>query len=126
MAQTDYLRIFFQQFHSVVDELTRMFPSERNFSMFKTFLGLLQKTNPTLVISTFHNEVTNKYDDLITERDESFLESYTGAEYGADVADIITTLRPYWSTLSKESKSCLWQYMFVLKELTKRYYAQDR
>lgn len=126
MSAPVLLKTFFHQFTEVVDQLIGMFPDDHNFKMFKTFLGMLQKTNPTLVISTFHEHVTTKYETQINSRDEEFLVSYTPAEYGSDVADIISSLRPHWTTLSSTSKDALWQYIFILKELTKKYYALQK
>jgi hypothetical protein len=39
--------------------------------------------------------------------------------------DIISKIRGYWLTLSPESKDCMWQYIYILKELCKRYYAEE-
>lgn len=118
-----YLKSFFNQFNEVVQQLEDMFPEDADFRTFRTFLGMLQRTNPTVVISTFHSHVTVKFSDQIKNRDENFMTSYTPAEYGSDVTDIIGKVRGYWSTLSDSSKDCLWQYMFVLTELTKRYHS---
>lgn len=116
------LKTFFHQFIEVVDQLISMFPGDQNFKIFKTFLGMLQKTNPTLVISTFYEHVVTKYERQINSRDEDFLVSYVPAEYGSDVTDIITSLRPHWQSLSDTSKDALWQYIFILKEVSKKYY----
>jgi hypothetical protein len=123
MSAPVILKTFFHQFTEVVDQLIGMFPDDQNFKIFKTFLGMLQRTNPTIVISTFYEHVAQKYETQINSRDEAFLTSYTPVEYGVDVTDIISSLRPYWETLSGESKDALWQYIYILKELSKRYYA---
>jgi hypothetical protein len=124
MSSATLLKTFFHQFNEVVDQLVDMFPADQNFKIFKTFLGMLSRTNPTLVISTFHEHVAMKYESQINLRDEKFLVSYTPAEYGSDVTDIIASLRPHWSTLSRQSKDALWQYIYILKELSKKYYEQ--
>lgn len=126
MSSAVLLKTFFHQFNEVVDQLIGMFPDDQNFRIFKTFLSMLQKTNPTLVISTFYEHVTTKYETQIDARDEDFLVSYTPAEYGSDVTDIITSLRPHWQTLSVSSKDALWQYIFILKELSKKYYEREK
>lgn len=126
MSTTIILKTFFHQFNEVVDQLIGMFPDDQNFKMFKTFLGMLQRTNPTIVISTFYEHVSTKYEKQIDSRDENFLVSYTPADYGADVTDIISSLRPYWKSLSTTSKDALWQYIYILKELTKKYYEQQK
>ncbi|NBR60672.1 hypothetical protein EB118_02815 [bacterium] len=122
MSQAIILKTFFHQLVEVVDQLVEMFPGDQNFKIFKTFLTMLQRSNPTLVISTFYEHVTKKYEKQIDARDEEFLTSYEPAEYGSDVTDILASVRPHWKSLSQESKGSLWQYIYILKELSKKYY----
>lgn len=117
------LKTFFHQLIEVVDQLAEMFPEDQNFRVFKTCITMLQKSNPTLVISNFHEHVSIKYESQINNRDEKFLTSYVPQEYGSDVTDVIESLRPHWAELGENSKASLWQYLFILKELTKKYYA---
>lgn len=126
MSSPILLKTFFHQFGEVVNQLIEMFPNDQNFKMFKTFLAMLQRTNPTLVISTFYEHVSTKYENQINSRDEEFLISYTPAEYGSDVTDVISSLRPHWQSLSDASKDALWQYIYILKEISKRYYEQKK
>lgn len=126
MSSPILLKTFFHQFGEVVNQLIEMFPNDQNFKMFKTFLAMLQRTNPTLVISTFYEHVSTKYENQINSRDEEFLVSYTPAEYGSDVTDVISSLRPHWQSLSNASKDALWQYIYILKEISKRYYEQKK
>lgn len=126
MSSPILLKTFFHQFGEVVNQLIEMFPNDQNFKMFKTFLAMLQRTNPTLVISTFYEHVSAKYENQINSRDEEFLISYTPAEYGSDVTDVISSLRPHWQSLSDASKDALWQYIYILKEISKRYYEQKK
>jgi hypothetical protein len=123
MTQQVILKTFFHQLVEVVDQLIEMFPTDQNFKIFKTFIGMLQKSNPTLVISTFHEHVSQKYEKQIDSRNEEFLTSYKPIEYGADVTDILASVRPHWNTLSQSSRDSLWMYIYILKELTKKYYA---
>lgn len=120
-----YLVTFFRQFDAVVNQLVEMFPEDQDFKVFRTFLGMLQKTNPTMIIGTFHEHVVLPFEDKINARDETFIMSYTPANYGSDTIDIITKIRGYWETLSPESRDCMWQYIYILKELCKRYYSEE-
>ena len=115
-------KAFFSQFLMLTTSLQDMFPDDSDFVTFHTFLNILQKTNPSMVIKTFYENVNMKYEAQIDSKDEKFIEDYKGGEYGSDVMDIVSKLKSYWSVLSTQSKASLWQYMYVLKELCKRAY----
>lgn len=114
-AQTFYI-----QLDAVVSNLVEMFPNDADFPTFKTFIGLLQKTNPSLVIQTFRENVGTPYEKQIDARDEKFLLDYKGVEYGSGVSDIVVKVKSYWEVLDAQTKDSLWQYMYILKELAKR------
>lgn len=118
-----YLKSFFNQLAEVVGELTEMFPEDADFKVFQTYLVMLQRTNPSMVIDTFYEFVTAKYETQINARDESFFLEYAAAEYTNDMPDIVTKIKSCWGVLSAESKAAIWQYIYILKELTKRYKA---
>jgi hypothetical protein len=115
-----YLKSFFHQLSEVVGELAEMFPEDQDFKVFQTYVSMLQRTNPSMVIDSFHEYVTLKYDDKITARDESFFLTYVTAEY-TDTPDIVAKIKSCWGVLSDPSKQAIWQYIYILKELTKRY-----
>lgn len=122
MAAATALKTFFVQMNTILENLSDMFPEDADFPTFKLFLGTLQKTNPGVVVKIFYENVTSKYEAQILARDEAFLTAYEGAEYGADVADIISKVKSYWSVLDDQTKDSLWQYMYILNELCKRAY----
>jgi hypothetical protein len=115
-----YLKSFFHQLSEVVGELAEMFPDDQDFKVFQTYVSMLQRTNPSMVIDSFHEYVTLKYDDKITARDESFFLTYVTAEY-TDTPDIVAKIKSCWGVLTEPSKEAIWQYIYILKELTKRY-----
>lgn len=124
MSQVVVLKTFFTQLTAVLDNLSEMFPDDADFPTFKTFIGMLQKTNPTVVVNTFHESVVIPYEDKIDSRDEKFLETYEGVEYGSDIVDITLKLKAYWAVLDTQTKDSIWQYLYILKELSKRAYTK--
>jgi hypothetical protein len=120
------LKAFYVQLGTVVSNLIDMFPEDIDFPTFQTFIAMLQKTNPSLVVNTVYEDVTVKYGDKIDARDETFLMEYQGHEYGNDVADIFTKVKNYWSVLDEQTKDSLWQYIYILKELSKRAYSKTK
>jgi len=123
MSSTIYLKSFFHQLSDVVGELADMFPDDPDFGVFKTYISLLQRTNPTMVIDTFHEHVGLKFENEINAKNEDFVLNYTATEYGSDGMDIVSKIKSYWSVLSAETKSAIWQYIYILKELAKKYKA---
>jgi len=122
MSSNVFLLAFLNHVDDLLNQLCLMFPNDGDFKTFKMFLGMLRKTNPVLILSSFHEHVTQKYESQIDNKDESFLLSYIPVEHGQDITDIIIKLRPYWTDISANSKDSLWKYFYTLKELTKRYY----
>lgn len=120
-----YMKTFFKQLMEFVSQLEEMFPDDPDFPVFQTFLGLVQRTNPQMILGTIREHVVDKYEAQITSRDEAFILSYDAKdEYTSDVMNIVAKLRMYWSTLSEPSKNAMWQYLHVLTQLCKRYYAE--
>jgi hypothetical protein len=124
MSKIVAINTFYAQITSILDWLIDMFPDDADFATSKTFVSIAKKTNPSLVINTFHEAVTVPYEDKINARDEAFLLEYKGAEYGNDAADIIVKMKGYWQDLDTQTKDSLWQYLYILKELTKRAYTE--
>jgi hypothetical protein len=114
-------KAFFSTLSDVVDHLIDMFPDDVDFMTFKTFIGMVQKSNPKIVINTFHEELS-KFEKYIDEKDEKFLLEYKAVNYGAEGADIFEKVKSYWSVLDDQTKDSLWQYFYILKELCKKAY----
>jgi len=123
MSATVYLKSFFHQLSDVVGELADMFPDDPDFGMFRNYIGLLQRTNPTMVIDTFYEHVALKFENQINAKNDEFLLSYSATEYGSEGMDIVGKIKSYWSVLSPDSRSAIWQYLYILKELAKKYKA---
>jgi hypothetical protein len=121
MSASTYLKSFFHQLSEVVGELTEMFPEDQDFKVFQTYVAMLQRTNPGMVVDTFHEHVAIKFESEIDAKNDDFFINYNAAEYGSDGMDIVSKIKTYWSVLSPETKTAIWQYIYILKELSKRY-----
>ena len=124
MSAVTYMRTFFKQLVEFVGQLEEMFPDDPDFAVFQTFLGLVQRTNPQMILATIREHVVDKYEAQIASRDEEFILNYNSSEYDSDVMNIVSKLRTYWKTLTEPSKNAMWQYLHVLTQLCKRYYAE--
>ena len=88
MSNIVAMKAFFATLGDVVDNLIDMFPDDADFRTFKTFIGMIQKANPSLVINTFYEELS-KFEKYIDAKDEKFLLEYKAVDYGAEGADIL-------------------------------------
>jgi len=119
MSKIAYLKGFYDQFYRFLEEMIDLYPDDPDFRTFDTFLRGVQKANPMTAVKVFY-ETTSKFATQIDARDESFFLKYDYAEYGGDTMDIIGKLSGYYTALSDDSRKAIWEYLIVLKELSKR------
>lgn len=119
-SRIGFIKAFYDQFNAFIGEMIELFPEDPDFRTFDTFLRLLSKTNPMQVVKLF-NEYSEKFKDKINSRDESFFLQYSyEEEVAGDMVDIVGKLSKYYQTLNSANKKCIWEYLFVLKELSKK------
>jgi hypothetical protein len=115
-----YLKSFFHQLGEITSELVEMFPDDPDFKVFQTYINMLKTTNPGLVVDSYY-DIVKKFDDQINARNDDFFLNYNTSEYGQEGVDIVAKIKLYWSVLSEESKKSIWDYIYILKELAKKY-----
>jgi hypothetical protein len=119
MSKIAYIKGFYDQFYKFLEEMIDLYPEDPDFRTFDTFLRGISKANPMSAVKVFH-ETSAKFAEKIDSRDESFFLKYDYTEYGGDTMDIIGKLSGYYTALTPESRKAIWEYLIVLKELSKR------
>ena len=119
MSKIAFAKAFYDQFYAFLKEMGEMYPEDTDFPTFETFLRMLQKSNPMKVIEVFHEQI-QKFSDQINRKDESYFLNYSYVEYGSNVTDVVGKLAGYFSAMTPDTKKCVWEYLFVLKELSKK------
>ena len=117
MSKIAFAKAFYEQFYSFLKEMGEMYPEDTDFPTFETFLRMLQKTNPMKVLEIFH-EQTQKFSEQINSKNEDFFLKYSYVEYGSNVTDVVGKLAGYFSAMTPDTKKCVWDYLYVLKELS--------
>ena len=112
---------FFNQFHSFLGELSRVFPQDEDFPSYDTALSLIQSLNPALVLSEFTNHVT-PFESMIREKNSDFFLKHDFSEFDPDntMDPIIKKLKGYWSEMSDANKDAIWKYIILLVDISKR------
>jgi hypothetical protein len=112
---------FFNQFHSFLGELARVFPEDEDFPVYDTTLTLIQKMNPILVLTEFTKHVI-PFETMIREKNSDFFLKHDFSEFDPDntMDPIIKKLKGYWAEMSEANKDAIWKYIILLVDISKR------
>jgi hypothetical protein len=112
---------FFNQFHSFLGELARVFPEDEDFPAYDTALTLIQKMNPILVLTEFTKHVI-PFETMIREKNSDFFLKHDFSEFDPDntMDPIIKKLKGYWAEMSDANKDAIWKYITLLIDISKR------
>jgi hypothetical protein len=121
MSRKILIDAFFGQFASFIDELVKVFPTDTDFPTYKMALMVLHKTNPMIVIEQIVIHVL-PFEETIKARDEKFFLSHGFSDYMGDdtLGNVIMKMKDRWGSLTANNKKCVWDFITLLLELTKR------
>lgn len=116
------MEAFFSSFITFAGELKDMFPEDPDFGIFESALKLLQKTNPSLVVTYYkRNVLDTEFNEKISLKDESFFLNYSYDEFHENVggADVIGKLKQYWTVLTPSNREHVWDYIITLDRIAR-------
>jgi hypothetical protein len=116
------MEAFFSSFITFAGELKDMFPDDPDFGIFESALKLLQKTNPSLVVTYYkRNVLDTEFNEKIGLKDESFFLNYSYDEFHENVggADVIGKLKQYWTVLTTSNRDHVWDYIITLDRIAR-------
>jgi hypothetical protein len=119
MSKKVFLDAFFNQFGDFLDQLVKVIPDDTDLPAYKATLGLLQRTNPTLVIKETFTHMS-PFEAVIRARNEDFFLKHEFAEYDT-LEQLITKIKSLWVGLSENNKNCVWGYLTILLDISKRF-----
>jgi len=117
---SDFLDIFNKKLLEFAKDLVYIFPTVRDFQIFKTACEWSICIDPSSPQSFFNSLIVVPFKEKILIKDESFFldESYEDFSdymnhYGHDL-NLVNKLKKIWVTLDDENKEIIWKYMQVL------------
>lgn len=119
MSKKVFVDAFFNQFGDFLEQLIKVFPDDTDLPAYKAGLGLLQRTNPTLVIKETYTHMS-PFEAVIRARNEDFFLKHEFAEYDT-LEQVIAKIKSLWVGLSENNKNCVWGYLTILLDISKRY-----
>lgn len=116
------LSLFVNQLYSLCTELSDMYPEDVDIKMAKTSVETMKRMNPKMLYNTFSQYVYPFRDQILTRNESFFLDmDYTNLAGGeANNMMTVMNLKKYWSTMTEQTKECMWQYFGVLVKLCEK------
>lgn len=122
-----YLTAFNNQFLEFVEDILRLFPSDKDLITTKNSLLLMKKMNPRLIVMAWRDFIASPYGDEI---EMGGLEFFLNKDYSSDLStmpdarkilDVIERLRVPLRNLHDEDKVMAMKYISNLTKLSLLY-----
>jgi|LakMenE01Jun11ns_1017448.scaffolds.fasta_scaffold9143316_1 hypothetical protein len=122
MSTQTPLSLFVNQLNSLCCELADMYPEDVDIKMAKTSIDTMKRMNPKMVFTTFHQFVYPFKDQILSRNEDFFLNMDFSNIAGSEANNMMTVmnLKKYWSTMTEQTKECMWQYFGVLVKLCEK------
>ena len=118
-SKTVLMTAFYEQLVGFVKELSEMYPDDPDFPLYLSGITLMKTTNPSLIIKGIR-EHTEKFQDKIEAKNDSFFLEYSFSEYEGDVnSNIFIKLKEYVIGMTSDTKKNVWQYIDNITRLAR-------
>jgi len=116
------LSLFVSQLNSLCSELSDMYPDDVDIKMAKTSIDTMKRMNPKVIFTTFYQFVYPFKDQILNRNEDFFLNMDFTKVAGSEANSMMTVmnLKKYWSTMTDQTKECMWQYFGVLVKLCEK------
>jgi hypothetical protein len=117
-SRTVLLSAFYEQLSSFGKELAEMYPDDPDFGLFNNTISIMKMT-PAVMIK-YVNDNVGPFEEKIERKDETFFLNRSFDEYTGHVdMNIFDKLKEYVSSMSPDSKECVWVYIQNITRLAK-------
>ena len=116
--------LFNKKLSEFIDDLVYIYPSVKDFQLFKTTCNWASKLDKNAPQYFFNVCVVEPYEAKVMSRDEDFFLCETYVEYNDYMnqyghnLDIVEKLKRIWKTLDDGNKDVIWKYLQVLVYLS--------
>ena len=115
---------FVNQLLRLLQELTEIFPDDKDLRLGLSTLEMIQMVNPNMILVGFR-EFVCPYADYIQEKNEQFfLEIQTFQsllQYDQTFLSTIVDMQQYWKIMTEKTKNQMWLYFQILLKLVHKY-----
>lgn len=127
MSKSTYSKAFNTLFSDFLEDVTRIFPEDKNIKVAKTSIETVRKANPAIIIKTWNKHVTEKYGDVIQQGnlqyfiEKDYSEDLQKIANAGDIVKTIDMLREPIKSMSKENQQHTLEYLQKLCKLSQAY-----
>jgi DNA polymerase III delta prime subunit len=117
------LKIFNNQLIKFFEDLSFIFPEERDIKTTIMFLELAAKSSPRKIIEMFVEHIYDPLNEAIVREDNEYIVEYARNKIKNEFNDISPALSifdKHWDNLSDTNKKNIWKYLKVLCILSQR------
>lgn len=124
MASLSQIRsVFIQQLDSFVEEISTLYPEEKEIMLFAEKYKLIKGANSTFVIESFVKYVLPLREQILAKNEDFFLsgggQDDVKDDYSSKLRDIIKNV--WIHKMSEVNKEIIWKYFTVFVRLSEKY-----
>ena len=114
-----YAEGFNTQLINLFKELTKMYPTNKDFKLIKSQIMILAQTSTyEIPVQTFELNISCYRDQIRTKNEDFFLKFDLT---GTPLSDL-NYLKEIWTTVDEATKNAMWRYFFILDKLSEKYH----
>ena len=117
------LKLFNNQLIKFFEDLSFIFPEERDIKSTIMFLELASKSSPRVIHTMFSVHICTPLNEPIIREDSEYVVAYAREKIANEFNDISSALSifdKHWDTLSDTNKKNIWKYLKILCILCER------
>ena len=122
MSQAQLLKLFFEQFQLVLEQLILVFPHDKDFPVYLKNLKMARMANPRMVVGAIEHHCM-PFAATIKARNADFFLKYEFAEYEKDetIIPVIRKMKDMWVQISPANQGHIMDYVNNLLTLVTHY-----
>jgi hypothetical protein len=117
------LKLFNNQLIKFFEDISFIFPEERDIKTTIMFLELASKSSPRTIVDMFHLHIYVPLNEPINREDHQYIIDYARKKIENEFNNIspaLTIFDKHWDNLSDTNKKNIWKYLKVLCILCQR------
>lgn len=110
--------VFNNKIMEFVKAVIEIYPDNKDFKSMRSQLRIIISTSESLAIEKFKELVTNKYNNEIESRNESF---FLNLDLSGTPFEHFNYLKQIWLHTSENTQLAMWKYVDLLNKLANKY-----
>lgn len=117
------LGLFNEKLTEFLNDLSYVFPEERDLKNAIEYVELAKKSNPKLILDMFYDNIYRDAHEMIEKEDDKAITEFAAVKIQTQYNEILPSIAVFtkhWETLDDANRAAIWKYMKVLCVLCER------